>query len=253
MRATRALLSILMALGFAACGDDGAPQQHDGGGSDVPTRKVPCTDKSVEQLVLFNDPSNAPVRLESSANGTFHNFVDATGGGMTPSTSFVYARFTDNGLEQVDIGDEGAFQSLAWDIAFRRYVIRLNSGVSGPGNVTAARTAPATTFDALSDVPGDLEYRTESYFTDSCDFVNDGSGLPGGPGTALSSFWSYQMCLSMTHNVYVIQLERPKQRHLKFQVTSYYTPTNQQICDMTGVVPSPSGAANLRMQWAFLD
>jgi hypothetical protein len=253
MKATRAVLSIVIGLGFAACGDDSGSDQADAGGMDAPTREVTCTDESVKDLTLFDRPNNAPIRLEASDQGTFKQFVDASGGGVTPTMSFVYGRFTEHGIEQVDISDEDAFTSLAWDIAFRRYVIRLNSGVSGPGDVTAARTAPSTTFDSLSDVPDDLDYRTEAYYTDDCTFVNDGSGLPGGPGTALASFWSYKMCVAMTHNVYVIQLEEPKQRHLKLEVTSYYTPTNQQICDTTGQVPNPTGAGNMRLQWAFLD
>lgn len=256
MKATRAVLSILVGLGFAACGDDSsgsAANQADAGGIDTPKHDVPCTDDSVKMLVLFDKPSDAPVRLESSDQGTFKQFVDATAGGLTPTMSFVYAHFTDKGLEQVDISDEDAFTSLDWDIAFRRYVIRLNSGVSGPGDVTAARTVPATTFDSLKAVPDDLEYRSEEYFTQDCTFVSDGSGMVGGPGTALASYWSYKMCLAMTHNVYVIQVDRPKQRHIKFEVTSYYTPTNQQTCDTTGEVPTPTGAANMRMQWAFLD
>jgi hypothetical protein len=57
----------------------------------------------------------------------------------------------------------------------------------------------------------------------------------------------------MTHNVYVIALKEPKQRHVKLEVLSYYVPENQKICDETGAVPMPTGAGNMRIRWAFLD
>jgi HmuY protein len=180
----------------------------------------------------------------------FHTLIDATGGGLAPSKSYVYARFSDTGLKAVAISDEDAFSSLGWDIAVRRYVIRLNSGVSGPGDVTAARTQPKTDFDTLKSVPSELDYRTEEYFTDSCDFVSDGSGI-GTPATALASFWSYQACVAMTHNVYVVAL--PDERHVKLEVLSYYAPDKQLTCDETGMVPMPSGAGSMRIRWAYLD
>jgi hypothetical protein len=63
----------------------------------------------------------------------------------------------------------------------------------------------------------------------------------------------YPMCVQMTHNVYVIALKEPKERHVKLEVLSYYTPDKQKICDETGQVPMPSGAGNMRIRWAFID
>jgi hypothetical protein len=248
----------------AACGDDDDDNHsHDGGGSSggaapAPTREVECTDQSVSQLVLFTAPSPAQIKEESKEGKTFHTFIDATGGvtgsRLDVTQSFVYAHFTDDGLKRVDIGDENAFTSLGWDIAFRRYLVRLNSGVSGPGEVTGARTAPNTEFASLDSVPEDLEYRTEEYFSPGeCEFINDGSGLPGSPGTALSSYWTYSGCLKMSHNVYVVAVQYPKPRHVKLEVLSYYPPTKQAECESSSRVSSPSEAGNIRIRWAFLD
>jgi hypothetical protein len=176
--------------------------------------------------------------------------VDATGGGLNATESYVYARFTDKGLIKVELTDEEAFESLDWDIALRRYVIRLNSGVSGPGEVTAARTAPMTQFADLKEVPANLELRTEQYFSeDGCEFLADTSGI-GAPGTALASYWTYQSCVQMTKNVYVLAL--PRKRHVKLEVLAYYSLENQKVCDATGKVPSPSGAGSVRLRWDFL-
>jgi hypothetical protein len=218
----------------------------------VALRDVACVDQSIAQLMLFEPPSPNPITTETSKDGVFDTLIDATGGGLRVAQSFVYARFTKDGLEKVTVGDEDAFGSLDWHIAFRRYVIRLNSGVSGPGSVTGARTLPDTAFDTLSLAPSpdDVPYRTEEYFTNSCEYVTDGSGI-GSPATALASFWKYQQCVQMTGNVFVLAL--PDQRHVKLQVMSYYEPEPQRTCDMTGKVPSPSGAGSVRIRWAFLD
>lgn len=254
----RLTLSISLALACGAllgCGDDQdtSAAQAGSGGSKEPLREVPCTDESVSRLVLFDTPNTSPIKDDLHEGNTFESVVSASAGGLTPAQGFVYARFTDDGLERVDLSDEQAFKSVAWDIAFRRYVIRLNSGVSGPGDVKGGRTAPDTDFDNVTELPDDLELRSEEYFTESCDFVNDSSGLPGGPGTALASFWSYPGCVSMTHNVYVLEVTKPKKRHVKLEVQAYYALDVQRACDATGKVSSSVTAGNLRVRWAFID
>jgi hypothetical protein len=213
---------------------------------------VACTDESIQKLTLLDqEPSDAEVVNDAQTEG-FLTELDTTGGGMSPTLPYVYLKFTDKGLEPVALNDEDAFGSTDWDIAARRFVIRLNSGVSGPGYVTAARTEPETKFESVTEVPDDLEYRTEEYFSDDCTLVNDSSGI-GSPGTALASFWSYQACVEMTHNVYIIEVDRPEKRHVKFEVMTYYLPDRQKICDETGMVPMPSGAGHMTLRWAFVD
>jgi hypothetical protein len=235
----------------AACASD-ASSDSDGAAADAGViRDVTCVDQSISQLMLFEAPSPNPITAESAKDGVFQSFIDATGGGLRVTQSFVYARFTPGGLEKVSVGDEDAFRSVAWHIAFRRYVIRLNGGVSGPGTVTGARTRPDTQFETLTvaPTPDEIPYRTEEYFTDTCEYVPDG-GI-GSPATALVSFWKYQQCVQMTGNVFVLAL--PDNRHVKLQVMSYYAPEPQRTCDQTGKVPSESGAGSVRIRWAFLD
>jgi hypothetical protein len=263
-RASRTGATALLALGAlaapAGCGPGNAPADGSTtdaaeGGADVVAMSrcmattVPCQDQSAAQLGFFSTANSAMITAVSSDNGVFVNGIDATAGGMTPTRSFVYARFTATGLEQVNISDEESFTSMDWDIAFRRFIIRLNSGVSGPSCVDGARTAPNTDFAALTTAPANLTFHTEQYFTPTCDLVPDGSGL-GSPSTVLASFWTYQGCIHMSGNVYVIRLRDGRQ--VKFQVLAYYEPAAQMQCDATNTLPSPSGAANLRVQWAPL-
>ena len=140
---------------------------------------------------------------------------------------------------------------MDWDISFRRFIIRLNSGVSGPSCVDGARTATGTSYDALSTEPAGLEYRTESYFTATCDYVPDGSGLMS-PGTALQSFWRYPGCVQMTGNVFILRLADA--RRVKLVVTHYYEQDAQNRCNLNDMIDAAdsSKAAHVGVRWAFL-
>src|SRR5690606_21099415 len=98
-----------------------------------------CVDESFLELNLFSTTSPAAI-TNTAEDAGWQTHVDATGGGFSPSQSYVYARFTDEGLVNVEVSDETAFDSMEWDIAFRRFIVRLNSGPSGPSCVSAART-----------------------------------------------------------------------------------------------------------------
>lgn len=225
-----------------------------GGGSGEPrctATTVPCQDASIQELDLFDVVNDAAITEEGTTSGEFTTLVDARAGGLVANTSYMYGRFTPSGLEKVAISDEAALESLDWDIAVRRYVIRINSGVSGPSCVEAARVPPGPTFETLTRAPGDLVWRTEAYFTEeSCEYVPDTSGI-GAPGTALASYWEYSSCLQMTNNVFVLHLRDG--RYVKLQVLGYYDLPAQAVCDETGTAPIPSGSGNVRVRWAFID
>jgi hypothetical protein len=198
------------------------------------------------------DPVAAPIGNEPDGTG-WKTLVDATAGGaFNPDpTSFTYARFGDAGLERVDIGDLDSLGSMDWDIAFRRYVVRINSGHSGPSCVTAARVPPGPTYEDLAALPDGLNFRLDEYFSESCDLEADGTGLPNSPATALSSYWTYPGCVKMSGNVFVIALANGK--HLKLIVDDFYKPDIQQTCQDTGMVPmGETGSANFQIRWAFL-
>lgn len=260
------LIALTLTLGAAACGPAGGTSDAGSSeaGSDASTVDVapgpprcsatppPCSDQQAMALP-FRDNVAAGVITEETpaAPGEFATHIDATGGGLMMTQSFVYAQFTSRGLLKVDISDEQAITSMDWDIAFRRYVMRINSGVGGPSCVEAARTQPGTEFETVTSTPSGLTYRTEEYFTPgSCDLVSDGSGLPGSPGTALASFWTYESCVQMSGYTYVVHLRDG--RRVKLKVLSYYNPDAQAVCDETGTVPMPNGSGNIRIRWAFI-
>ncbi len=257
-----------------ACGDDGAAPGgggtgagSDGGGETggggagegggavesctMPTA-VPCEDDVILQMNLQTDVTNGAI-VNTPEGAGFHSTIDATAGGAFSADpeSYTYARFTDAGLEKVDISDQDAIGSMDWDIAFRRYVVRINSGHSGPSCVSAARVPGAATYDDVTSVPAELTYRTDKYFTDTCDLIPDGTGLDDSPATALSSYWTYPGCVQMSGNVYVVRLATGRQ--LKLTVTHYYNEASQAECQTAGTVPMGSnGSANFQVRWSFL-
>ncbi|MFO0611061.1 MAG: HmuY family protein [Polyangiaceae bacterium] len=214
---------------------------------------VPCSDEVILQMSLKKTVTDAMVGNTPDGAG-FRSTIDATGGGLTPTKSYTYARFTEAGLEKVDISDEDSLDSMDWDIAFRRYIIRINSGHSGPSCVTASRIPDKYgAYDDLTSVPGDLTYHPDDYFTppDSCMLIPDGSGLPASPATALSTYWTYPGCVAMSDFVYAIQLASGK--HVKFQVQHYYSPDVQEQCDTTHKIPaSNTGSGSFEVRWAFV-
>ena len=216
-----------------------------------------CQDQQISALDLLATVSTRSVTEEGTTSGVHLSHIDSMAGGVMPTESFVYVRFTDAGLVRVDVSDQDALASTGWDLAVRRFVMRLNGGVSGPSCVQGARLPndPATgmppTFDSVTSVPAGLAYHSEVYMTDgACTVVRDG-GI-GAPITVLSSFWSYSSCVAMTHNVYILALANG--RHVKLEVVGYYNPVDQAACDATGAMPTTSGSSgNIRIQWAYLD
>lgn len=207
-----------------------------------------CTDNQILDLALLKKPSTRVI-TNTTDGAQYNSEIDATAGGMTPNEAFVYARFGDFGLERVDIHDHAALDSQKWDIAFRRYVIRLNSGVSGPSCVVGGPFGAAVTFDQVVKVASSVAMAPESYYDEACKLVVDGSGLDS-PGTVLSSYWKYATCVQMTNKVFQVKLADG--RHLKLAVDGYYAADAQAKCDASGNVPPGTPGAKIRLRWAWL-
>ena len=102
----------------------------------MPTSPIPCEDNVVQQMDLKNNVAPGLITDVADGNG-YWSTIDARAGGFMYTDSYVYAKFTDKGLQKVDLTDEQSIGSMDWDIAFRRFVIRINSGNSGPSCVMA--------------------------------------------------------------------------------------------------------------------
>jgi len=209
---------------------------------------VTCSDNQILDLGLIKKASARAI-TNTTDSAVFESEVDASAGGFQPTESFVYARFTSVGLERVDIGDHAALESMAWDIAFRRYIVRLNSGPSGPSCVVGAPLAEGVTFDQVVAAARSITLGPEAYYDKACKLVDDGSGL-GAPATVLSPYWKYTGCVQMTGQVFQVKLADG--RLIKLTFSSFYPPAAQATCDSTGAVPTGTAAAKIRLKWAVL-
>lgn len=213
---------------------------------------VACADAAIDQLDL--KVASSPDAVSTVADGDgWLSTIDTRAGGLTIPNSFVYARFGDDGLQKVGLGDQDALDSADWDIAFRRFVIRLNGGDSGPSCVAAARVNPGTTYDSVTSVPAGLTYETDDFLsaTPACTFIDDGSGLTTSPNVVLAPFYAYESCVAMTGQVFIVRTS--DQRHVKLVVTTYYaTVEGQASCDRNGDSNGAAGGT-VRIRWKFLD
>lgn len=241
----------------ASSGSSGSSSSSGGGGEGggggggalcTPTTPIPCEDQVVQQMDFKKIV--APGMIVDAADGNgFLSTIDARAGGFMYTDSYVYAKFTDTGLKKVDLTDEQSIGSMDWDIAFRRFIIRINSGNSGPSCTQAARLKTGTVYDDLMAVPAGANFLADEYFSAACELIPDGSGL-GSPATIMSGFWTYANCVQMTDNVYVVKTATGA--NVKLIVTDYYEPMAQETCNTTGAVPMGTPGAMIKMRWAFL-
>lgn len=208
-----------------------------------------CVDEQATTLRFQADPATGLINNMPLMGGAILSNIDARIGGRNNTESYIYAKFTDTGLEKVLINDDEAITSTEWDIAFQRSIIRLNSGASGPSCVDATEAPIGANWDAVRSVAADTAFRSESYFTPMmCNYMSDAINRPG---TLLSSYYSLGSCLRMTHVVQLIHLRDG--RKLKLEVLSYYSPDVQMACDGGEQLEmNQPTAGELRIRWQYL-
>lgn len=266
MRATprhpRSALLAGLVLACSACGDlpeddpfpdAGTPDETvDAGGPPAPCEPVPPTcQEYAPSLLRFGSTLSQGGIKNTSEGAEWRSDVDAS----LPmrgsrGISYLYGRFDPElGLVKVDLTDPQSLVSTDWDIAFRRFSVRINSGDSGPSCVRASRVDPRIGFEDVATPMEALRWRTDDFFSNACTLIPDGSGLSF-PDTALSSYYSFGRCLAMTKHVFMLQLRSG--RHVKLLVESVYTDDEQQACDAGESVPFFS-AGHVRLRWSYVD
>ncbi len=224
-----------------------------GGGTGSCTKTpVVCSDQAIAKLDL-KVPAATELIVNTPDGTGWSSTIDASGGGVLPTDSYVYATFGATGLVKVALGDQAALDSMGWDIAFRRFIIRLNGGDSGPSCTGAAALPMGTSYEQVTQVPSAATFAVDDFLDapPGCGFLDDGSGLTTSPATALASFYAYTTCVTMTGRVFVVQTASG--RHLKLTVSTYYaTEAGQTMCNTSGSSGTTPGGT-VRLRWAFLD
>lgn len=208
--------------------------------------EVQCVDNLVLDLSFQNSVAEAGITTTKEGTNWVTN-IDATAGGYMNAADnpWIYVRFTENGAEKVEINDNESLESMDWHLAAHRFKIRLNSGSGGPSCVQAAVLLEGD-YDAINEVPENLTFYKDSFYTADCSLVSDSYGM-GSPQVFMSNWWSYSGCVATTLVPFIIQLEDGNT--IKLRVEEYYQ-EGQQACNDTDA--TGSGSANLKVRWAFL-
>ena len=164
--------------------------------------------------------------------------------GNSSSNPWVYIRFTESGAEKLELSDEDALESMDWHLAAHRFKLRLNSGNGGPSCVKAAALLEGD-YDTLTEVPENLTFYSDTFYTADCSLIEDSYGL-GSPQVYMSGWWEYPGCVATTGMPFIVQLDDG--RRLKLRVESYYV-GGQQTCNDEGT--PGTGSANITLRWGF--
>jgi hypothetical protein len=245
-------MSILfILLGCGSKSTDSSFDEVDSNPSPVCTEALEpsCIDGLILDLSLHDDMISDATVSSSQDGDDWISGVDASAGGYQNATEnpWVYVRFTDDGLERVELDDESALESMDWDMALRRFIIRLNGGDSGPSCVGAA-TLLESTYSEVDSIPEGLVFATDEYYSGDCTIINDSSGLPNSPQVVLGTWWEYPGCVATTGYTQLIQLANG--RTMKLAVEQYYG-LGQSECNQNGTPGEHSG--QIQMRWQFLN
>ncbi|MCB9780735.1 MAG: HmuY family protein [Alphaproteobacteria bacterium] len=241
-----------------ACGDkddgsadSGTGDGGDGGALECEATEPACVDALISDLSFQDDEVSEGAVTTSTEGSDFVSIVDATAGGYTAASQnpWVYVRFTADGLEKVEIDDEDSLDDLTWDLGMRRYLVRVNGGDSGPGCVQAATLREKAYADVGSSDAESLEsggyLGQDDFYTDSCEFINDSSGLEGSPNLVLGQWWSYPGCVATSGYPHIVQTNSGA--FVKLVIEEFYE-DGQDGCNSSGVGGDNGGMLKIRWQ-----
>ncbi len=197
--------------------------------SDAVDTSDPSEASDASDPVGQSDPSDASDSETTESKIT--NFpqedgVTLTLANATDNNDWVYFDFE----TQAQVFPENPVDSDAWDVAFRRYRVKLNGGYYGTGDVIVSALDGVT----LAEV---TEAPTENWASDRADIEDDDDELPE---EALSSWYDYDVTthvLTPIERVYAIRTVEGA--FFKLEFAGYY--------DQNGASGNPS------IRWATLD
>jgi hypothetical protein len=241
MRSQVGLVLALLSLSVSGChyyfeeGDDEPPAADDGGddgrddgpgidgGIGDPDAAAGCDPSALLPAgwlpvaeVSSGAVDNQPDEL---AQEVFTTVVDASAGGAAGQAEqpFVYLDLeAEDGAAAVAIDDVASFESTDWDIALKRFVIRSNSGDSGPADIEVA-TIQSEELREDDDVPSQL-FADDDWTSAECALLRDATT---GPRTRFSNW--YEVTAGRYEPRPVLHLVRlGAGRYAEVDVVTYY-------------------------------
>jgi len=129
-----------------------------------------CSGALRQSLSLVDAVSTATVTLLSESGSELLVYVDASVGGINGQDDFPWVYLSLATGSGVAVGDIDALDSLDWDLALKRNIIRTNGGDSGPGQGGALRVALAWE-DVDASTLGTRPVPVEDWFDDECNLT----------------------------------------------------------------------------------
>ena len=150
----------------------GSSTTSGGSNSVVPNPPSACSGALRQSLSLVDQVSTSPVSIISDTGTDRTLYIDASAGGINgqDNNPWVYLSLATG--QAVAVTDIDALSSTAWDLAFKRFIVRTNSGDSGPGHGGAIRIALA--WDKVdASTLGKQMLPTETWFDADCNLNVD--------------------------------------------------------------------------------
>ena len=155
----------------AGAASGGSSAGSTGGNASNPTPR-PCSGALKQSLSLVDEVSTAAVKTLAETGDERTLYVDASVGGIEGQDTHPWVYISLATGQAVAVTDLEAFDSTAWDLAFKRSVVRTNSGDGGPGNGGAIRIALA--WDKVDSATlGNKPLPIEEWFDADCAIVKD--------------------------------------------------------------------------------
>ena len=209
-----------------------APSQDAVAECENPAEALPTNWRSIDTV--------STGEIEDTHEGSLRTLlVDATAGGFQNSSTspYVYISLTNDSAQKSEITDTESYQNDSWDVAFKRYVIRINGGDSGMASVAVAEVN-ANTLDEITDIPSDDQFITDNWANPDCS-INEVEFV-GGPQTAMGLWFVAGGSLVPRDVVYVLRLR--DNTYIKLKIASYY-----------GDPADPNRSAYYAIQWQPLS
>jgi len=195
-----ALALVSAAVSFAACSTNtvvSGTGAVDGGGGEVDgavgTESGPpgggCSSARTQLLLPIAKVSTAEVLVVSDTGGVKTIYVDASAGGQgnAAKNPRVYVDLAAGA--RVDVTDETALGSTAWDLALKRTVIFTNGGDGGGGQGGAVSLSKPFASVTAADADA-ATIAAERFFDDDCEPQLD---QVGSPNTTFATWYDYDL------------------------------------------------------------
>ena len=190
---------------------------------DVEPEECVVEEKVIEVLGEFEDPSDdVPYNVVRGEDGVFEASLDASLGGPAQAAESAYIYLELKNGEILSLGDRDArLNSVDWDIAIKRSVIRVNSADSGPGEIVVIEqtdadfmTATPPAADAAGWLDDDVVSETCEVNVHALDFLK----------TAFGQWYDYDFDtheVSVREDVVHFVRDRASGEQYAFQILTY--------------------------------